>query len=176
MPDPHTVHLSLGANIAPEANLRACVRMLQARTRVIAVSPVYETVPVGFSAQANFLNAAVLLQTELAPEAFREAVIVPIEAALGRVRDPRNKNAPRTIDLDIALWDEAVFDFGAKPWHVPDPDIVRFIHVARPLADLSPDYVHPEDGRTLAAIAASLPAQGLRRRDDLRLDAGPERG
>lgn len=157
----HRVYLSLGSNIDPAANLRACLNLLRARTRLIAVSPVYETAPVGFTTQANFLNAAALVETDLTPEAFRAAVIVPIEGALGRVRDPANKNAPRTIDLDISLWDEAVFDFGEKPWHVPDRDIVRFSHVARPLADLAPDYVHPEDGRTLAQIAASLPAEGL---------------
>jgi len=153
----HRVYLSLGSNIDPEANLRACLDLLRARTHLIAVSPVYETAPVGFTTQANFLNAAALVETDLTPEAFRTAVIVPIEQALGRVRDPANRNAPRTIDVDISLWDDAVFDFGEKPWHVPDRGIVRFSHVARPLADLAPDYVHPEDGRTLARIAASLP-------------------
>ena len=166
-PTAHRVHISLGSNIDAAANLQACVRLLAEKTRVLAASPVYETAPVGFTEQENFLNAAVLAETTLSPEAFRAAVIVPIEAALGRVRDPHNKNAPRTIDLDITLWDEATFDFGEKPWHVPERDILRFIHVARPLADLSPDYVHPEDGRTLRAIADSLPAAGLQRRADL---------
>lgn len=169
MSSPQRVFVSLGSNIDPAANLRACVRLLREKTHVIAVSPVYETAPVGYTEQENFLNAAVLVETDLSPEAFRAAVIVPIEAALGRVRDPHNKNAPRTIDLDITLWGDAAFDYGAKPWHVPERDIVRFIHVARPLADLAPDYVHPEDGRTLAAIAGSLPAAGLQRRDGLLL-------
>lgn len=167
----HRVFLSLGSNIEPEANLRACLGVLRQKCTVLAVSPVYETAPVGYSQQPDFLNAAVLLETPLSPEAFRAQVILPIERALGRVRDPHNKNAPRTIDLDIALWDGDSFDFGEKPWHVPDPDITRYIHVARPLADLAPDYVHPEDGRTLAEIAGSLPASGLRRRPDIRLDA-----
>lgn len=165
----HRVFLSLGSNIEPEASLRACLALLRERCSVLAVSPVYETAPVGYSEQANFLNAAALVETPLSPDAFRAEVIVPIERALRRVRDPHNKNAPRTIDLDIALWDQANFDFGAKPWHVPDRDLTRFIHVARPLADLAPDYVHPEDGRTLAEIAASLPAEGLRLREDLQL-------
>jgi 2-amino-4-hydroxy-6-hydroxymethyldihydropteridine diphosphokinase len=165
----HRVHISLGSNIDPAANLRACVALLRERCQVVAVSPIYETAPVGYAEQANFLNAAVLVETALPPEAFRQQVIAPIEEALHRVRDPHNKNAPRTIDLDIALWDHAVFDFGEKPWHVPERDITRFVHVARPLADLSPGYTHPEDGRTLAEIALSLPAAGLRRRDDLNL-------
>ncbi len=163
----HRVFISLGSNINPAANLRTCLSLLREKCDVQAVSPIYETAPVGYTAQENFLNAAVLVHTELSPAQFRAAVIVPIERALQRVRDPYNKNAPRTIDLDIALWENEAFDFGEKPWHVPDKDIVRFIHVARPLADLAPDTVHPEDGRTLAQIAAELPAGGLYLRDDL---------
>jgi 2-amino-4-hydroxy-6-hydroxymethyldihydropteridine diphosphokinase len=159
----------LGSNIAPEVNLAACVALLREQCRVLAVSPVYETAPVGYTAQANFLNAAVMVETALPPDEFRRQVIVPIEQRLGRLRDPTNKNAPRTIDLDIALWDEESFDYGEKPWHVPDENITRFIHVARPLADLAPGYVHPDDGRTLAEIAAALPAGGITRRDDLTL-------
>jgi 2-amino-4-hydroxy-6-hydroxymethyldihydropteridine diphosphokinase len=165
----HRVHVSLGSNINPAENLRACVALLRERCHVVAVSAVYETAPVGFIEQDNFLNAAVLLETTLSPEAFRAEVIVPIERTLRRERDPLNRNAPRTIDLDIALWDHGVFDFGDKPWHVPDKDITRFIHMALPLADLSPGYTHPEDGRTLADIALSLPGAGLKRRSDLRL-------
>lgn len=163
------VHITLGSNINPADNLRACLDLLREKCDVRAVSPVYETAPVGYTAQDNFLNAAVLVQTDLNPDDFRVAVIVPIEAALGRTRDPANKNAPRTIDLDIALWDHAVLTFGRKPWRVPDPDILRFVHVARPLADISPGYTHPEDGRTLADIALSLSAEGLRRRPDIDL-------
>ena len=83
----HRAHISLGSNIDPAANLRACVRLLAEKTRVLAASPVYETAPVGFTEQENFLNAAVLVETTLSPEAFRAAVIVPIEAALGPAHD-----------------------------------------------------------------------------------------
>lgn len=167
----HRVFVSLGSNISPEANLRACVRLLRDRCDVLAVSPVYETAPVGYTEQENFLNAAVLLETDLTPERLRAELLDAIEHALKRERDPLNKNAPRTIDLDIALWDDGSFDYGTKPWHVPDKDITRFIHVARPLADLAPEYVHPEDGRTLANIADALSsADGLFVREDITLD------
>ena len=55
----------------------------------------------------------------------------------------------QVIDLDLALWND-----GVNP--PPDPDIVRYLHAARPLADLAPDLVHPTDGRCLALIAADL--------------------
>ena len=157
------VYLSLGSNIDPEANLKAAIRLLQQQTRVLALSSVYRSAPQGFADQADFLNMAVLLRTALMPGPFKQEIIAGVEAALGRLRDPGNKNAPRTIDLDIALWDDAVFDYGAKPWHIPDPDIPRFAHVAVPLADLAPDYIHPESRRTLAQIAAALDSSTLRR-------------
>jgi 2-amino-4-hydroxy-6-hydroxymethyldihydropteridine diphosphokinase len=160
----HDVYLSLGSNIEPDTNLRACLKLLHRAFTVMDVSPVYETPPVGFTEQSHFLNAAVHVQTEDDPVAVKVKLLA-MEQRLGRVRDPHSKNAPRTIDLDIALWDRVVLTYGEKPWRLPDPDILRFIHVTRPLADLAPEYVHPETGETLASIAARLDPAGIRRRE-----------
>jgi 7,8-dihydro-6-hydroxymethylpterin-pyrophosphokinase len=81
----------------------------------------------------------------------KDGVLAQIENQLERVRTA-NKNAPRTIDLDIALFNRDVFKVGER--HVPDPEILEFGHIALPLADLDPDYRHPETGQTLAEIAA----------------------
>ncbi|CAG0978462.1 partial 2-amino-4-hydroxy-6-hydroxymethyldihydropteridine diphosphokinase, partial [Anaerolineae bacterium] len=165
----HSVFLVLGSNINPVENFRACLKLLQENFDIWNLSPVYETPPVGFTEQAPFLNAAVELTTELDPTSVK-TILQNIEHQLGRVRDPNNKNAPRTIDLDIALWDKAVFTYGGKNWRVPDPDILRFIHLARPLADLAPDYVYPGSDETLASIAEKLPMNGITRRDDVWAD------
>lgn len=165
----HKVFLVLGSNINPVENFRACLKLLQEKFDIWEFSPAYETPPVGFTEQAAFLNAAVCIHTELDPVSIK-AILQDIENQLGRVRDPNNKNAPRTIDLDIALWDKAVFTYGEKNWHVPDPDILRFIHLARPLADLAPDYVYPETTDTLTSIAEKLPMNGIARRDDVWAD------
>jgi len=149
-----TVYVSLGSNIAPEANLRRAVQLLRSKTAVTAVSAAYRTAPQGFVEQADFLNMAVCLRSSFDPLTLKQAVLDWIEQELGRVRDPNNKNAARTIDLDISLWDDAVFEYGEKPWRVPDPDIARFAHVAIPLAEIAPEYVHPVEQVTLAAIAA----------------------
>ena len=154
-PATHSVFLALGSNINPVENLRACLKLLQEKFDIRAFSPVYETPPIGFTEQAAFLNAAVQISTELDPPSVK-AILQNIENQLGRVRDPNNKNAPRTIDLDIALWDEAAFTYGEKNWRVPDPDILRFVHLARPLSDLAPDYVYPGTDDTLASIAEKL--------------------
>ncbi len=160
------VFLALGSNINPVENFRACLKLLQEHFDIWNLSPVYETPPIGFTEQAAFLNAAVCIHTELDPACVK-AMLQNIENQLGRVRDPNNKNAPRTIDLDITLWDEAAFTYGEKNWRVPDPDILRFIHLARPLADLEPDYVYPGSDETLAEIAEKLPINGITRRHDV---------
>ncbi len=160
------VCIALGSNIQPEVNLPEAVRRLAAHCRVLTVSPVIETAPIGKTDQPNFLNAAVLIESDLSAAAFKTQVLEAIERDLGRVRTA-DKNAPRTIDLDIALYGDAVLDLGSR--HIPDPDILRYPHIAVPLAALAPDLRHPETGQTLAEIARSLPDVGLRRRVDVSL-------
>ena len=159
--------VTLGSNIEPEANLAAAVRSLreQAEVEVVAVSPVYQTAPVGTLDQADFLNAAVLLRTGLSAEALKAQVLAPIEAALGRVRTA-DKNAARTIDLDIALFNYEVSEAGRR---IPDPDVLIYPHVALPLADIAPYYVHPESGETLAEIAERMTRTPAHRREDVDL-------
>jgi len=151
--NPSTVYISLGSNIDPEANLKRTIELMGQRCKVLAVSHAYRTPPQGFTNQADFLNLAVKIETDLDANMLKHTVLDWIERELKRVRDPNNKNAPRTIDLDISLWNENVFDYGEKPRHIPDPDILRFAHVALPLAEIASDYVHPLEKVTLKAIA-----------------------
>lgn len=173
MPDPargsNRAYLALGSNIDPERNLAQAVRLLSRHGNVLAVSRVYQTAPIGDAAQPDYLNAAVLLETPIPLSELRGRVIPGIESALGRVRVPGNRYAPRTIDIDVALFNrEIVDDAGCR---IPDPDILTRPFLALTLAELDPDYVHQRDGRTLREIAASLPALPgtLRRRDDVAL-------
>ncbi len=154
--------LSLGSNIKPQENVAAALNLLRRYTTVLDTSPIYRSPPQGFSEQASFLNMAVKIHTLRRPSQFKTAVIDRIEAELKRVRDPQNKNAPRTIDLDISLWNDEVLEYGNKPWQIPAGDITRFAHVAIPLADLAPDYVHPSEGKSLCEIAAALDSGALR--------------
>jgi 2-amino-4-hydroxy-6-hydroxymethyldihydropteridine diphosphokinase len=149
-------YLSLGSNIEPEFNLPRAVVLLRGAGRLLAASSVYQTEPVGRRDQPAFLNAAILLLTDLTAAALKRDVIDPIENELGRVRDPLDKDAPRTIDIDISLWNDEVTSAPHRP--IPDPGVVRFAHVAVPLAEIAPDYVHPVAGKTLAAIARGLVA------------------
>jgi 2-amino-4-hydroxy-6-hydroxymethyldihydropteridine diphosphokinase len=161
-------YLSLGSNIEPERNLPAAVALLARYGRVRAVSTVWETRPVGFADQPNFLNVALILETRLSAQALRSEAIADIETALGRIRS-ENKNAPRTIDIDIMFFNHDVLQIGNR--HIPDPEVLERAFVAIPMAEIAPDYVHPETGQTLQAIARQFdPMQsGMRRRRDILL-------
>jgi len=162
----HRVFIAMGSNIDAANNLQAATQLLAEQCVLLAVSPVYETLPVGTTDQPNFLNAAALIETPLATADLKRQVLLQIEDRLGRVR-VADKNAPRTIDLDIALFNSDVLDVDAR--HIPDPDILKYAHIAVPLADLAAQYRHPETGQTLREIAEHLSQEGLIRRNDVRL-------
>ncbi len=168
-PGVNRAYLSLGSNIEPEKNLPAAVAALAKVCRVVAVSHVWESVPFDGSDQANYLNAAVLVETAHSASEFHRDVIVPIEAQLGRVRHPGYKNAPRTIDIDLSLFNEETLSLEQR--EIPDPDIARRPFVAVPLAELDPEYRHPGLGRTLREIAGEtrLKPPALTLRDDVQL-------
>ena len=102
------VYLSLGTNMGGRMdNLKAAIRKIDAlpSCRVVSVSKVYETSPVGYKEQSDFLNCCVKLSTILSPDELLSALLA-IEDELGRVRT--FKNAPRVIDIDVLLYDELV--------------------------------------------------------------------
>lgn len=146
-------YLSLGSNIEPADNLKAALELLAGKTRLLAVSSVWETRPVGLTDQPNFLNAAAIVETDKTAGQLKEEVLATIEQSLGRVRQA-DKNAPRPIDIDIMLFNRQIFNLG--PRHIPDPEVVERPFVAIPLAEIAPDYVHPEQGITLSEIAGGL--------------------
>jgi len=162
-------YLTLGSNIAPAENLPAAVRELATFGTICGISRVWETIPVGFADQPNFLNAALLLETPLSARDLRLHAITEIEQTLNRVRDPHNRNAPRTIDIDIALFNRDVLTIEHR--RIPDPDLLERPFLAIPLAELDPDYVHPQAGLTLARIATRFEAgtDEMRLRDDILL-------
>jgi len=177
-------YLSLGSNINPEQNLPAAVRALAEFGRIEGLSRVWESAPFGTRPEAlsgeprsempqsngpqNFLNAAVLLATDRSAAVLCIEIVPQIEGRLGRVRDPLDKNAPRTIDIDLSLFNRDVLVVGHR--HIPDPDILKRAFVAVPLAEIDPDYVHPVVGRKLVEIATELAAkQALRLRTDVEL-------
>jgi 2-amino-4-hydroxy-6-hydroxymethyldihydropteridine diphosphokinase len=160
---PNQVIIALGSNIEKERNMALAIQMLGEMCCLTAVSPIYDTEPVGLLNQPNFLNAAVLVETDLSAADLKQQVINVIEAKLKRVRLP-DKNAPRTIDADIVLFNNEVFAYDGGDGRlraIPDPDLLRFLHVIVPVADLLPEFPHPETGEPLGEIAKRLLAEAV---------------
>lgn len=175
------VVLALGGNLGDRlAALQAGLDALAAvpGVRVRAVSPVYETDPVGGPEQPDYLNAVVLAEADLSPgELLAQAQ--RIETSLGRERGERW--GPRTLDIDLVAVDELRMDTSALT--LPHPRAQERAFVLAPWADLDPAAVLPGHGRVTALLAA-LPGRlrggragmGIRRRDDLALEDAGGRG
>jgi GTP cyclohydrolase I len=149
--------ISLGSNIERERHLPEAVRLIRRHHQIDVkkVSRFFESKAVdGPEGSPPFFNAAMVVCTDLSPEVLR-AELRQIEAVLGRVRTD-DKNAPRTIDLDIAYYDDVVQDFG--DWQLPDPQGEQVPHVAVPIADVAPDWVHPVAGITAYGLVIKMDA------------------
>jgi 2-amino-4-hydroxy-6-hydroxymethyldihydropteridine diphosphokinase len=153
------VVIGMGSNLGDrEDNLLAAVRALEEdpRVTVAAASSVYRSEPMG-PALHEFLNAAVRVDTALAPEALL-SVLQDIERRAGRPSD-RVRWGPRVLDLDVLLASELVRD--AAPPVVPHPGLVERDFALRPVLDLLSDPVDPRSGRRLVEVLASLEERTL---------------
>lgn len=161
LPNKPIVYVSLGSNIEPEVNLQQAVDLLREHCTVLTISSVYQTPPYGDGNQPDFLDVVVKLTTDDTPENFKINVLRKIETDLGRVRTPENKYGPLTLDMDIMLWGDSAFDYGEKPWHVPNKGILVFAADALPLAEIAPEVIHPETKQTITEIAQKLDVTGI---------------
>ncbi len=140
----NTAHLLLGSNIEPEENTRRAISQLRKVVAIVAASRTWETRSIG-SPGPNYLNLAIKVLTGLDLQALKKQVLSPIERDLGRVRSA-DKNAPRTIDIDILSFNGVVAE--PRLWERP--------YEAIPLADLLPDLTHPDRHINLREVAQEL--------------------
>ena len=151
-----TAYLALGSNVGDRRGyLDAALRRLRAEpgVRVTAVSPYYETEPVGGPPdQRRFLNAVAAAETDLAPQALLR-LLLEIEHRFGRVRTA--KDAPRTLDLDLLLYGDQTWD--ESELTIPHPRMHERAFVLVPLADVAPDATHPRLRVPIRELLAGLP-------------------
>ena len=150
-----TVCLGLGSNLGDRrGHLEAALAALAAApsVRVVAVSTFIETEPVGGPpGQPNYLNGAVVIETDLAPRALL-ALVKGIERDLGRREGPRW--GPREIDLDILLCGDAVLE--SADLTIPHARLRERRFVLAPLSEIAPDAVDPVTGLTVRRLLARL--------------------
>jgi 2-amino-4-hydroxy-6-hydroxymethyldihydropteridine diphosphokinase len=139
----HQACLLLGSNIQPTKNIPLAVSLLQSHMTIFKTSSVWETEAVG-SDGANFLNVALLVSTSMEVDTLKEQVLHPLETRLERVRTS-DKNAPRTIDLDLLLFDQQLLA----------PDLWMYAHCAVPVAEILPGY-QSDTGEYLKDAASRL--------------------
>jgi 2-amino-4-hydroxy-6-hydroxymethyldihydropteridine diphosphokinase len=139
MGEMHRVYLALGANLGDRLDqLREALNHIRAFSGIRKISPCYETKPVGYPNQPDFLNLTCLISTELSPDELLKKA-KDIEKQMGR--QPSFRNAPRPIDIDILLFDDLILD--SPDLVIPHPRMNERAFVLAPLADIAPEIIHP---------------------------------
>ena len=140
----HKAYLNMGSNIEPEINLVKAIQSLSGCGEVREVSNAWESQAVGAPAP-NYLNACILFLSPLNKVDLKEKVVRPIEAKLGRVRS-EDKYIPRTIDIDIILFDD----------QLQKDSFWNDAFVVIPLAEIYPEYQNPITRKSITEISTQL--------------------
>lgn len=149
-------YLALGSNLGDRAaHVGAAIRALRSleHSRLVAVSPVIETAPVGPVPQGPYLNAAAALRTTLPARALLDALLA-VERSAGRDRTTGERWGPRTLDLDLLLYDNLILDDPGLT--LPHPRLHERAFVLEPLSRIAAATLIPGKNLTVAAALAAL--------------------
>jgi 2-amino-4-hydroxy-6-hydroxymethyldihydropteridine diphosphokinase len=147
-----TAYVALGGNEGDRLDyLERAVGEMAGHLTLTALSPIYETEPIGFTHQGWFLNAVVAIETALSPQELL-AILQAVERKLGKATP--FPNGPRPIDLDILLYGDEVLD--QVNLIVPHPRLHEREFVMRPLAGLAGSSIVPMQGKTVRQLLNEL--------------------
>ena len=151
-------YIALGSNLpspagSPRQTLDAAILRLAELGCLTARSSYYETAPVGFADQPAFLNAAAILETNLPPETLLDHLL-QIERSFGRDRSHGIPNGPRTLDLDLLLYDDLILH--TSTLQIPHPRMAERAFVLVPLVEIAPDRIHPQFHKTMKQLLEDL--------------------
>lgn len=146
------VYLSVGSNMGDRVGYLQQANNLLNYTpgiKVLMSSSLYESEPVGYTDQEWFVNAVLLLETELTPNELL-AECMRIETQLGRVRTPENRWKERTLDLDILFYgDKMIYE---EDLQIPHPRLHQRAYALVPMLEIDPDFIHPVISKTVSDI------------------------
>lgn len=151
-------YIAVGSNVDAERNVAAALELLGRRVHIAAVSRFYRTPALGTPGRPDFLNGVVEIESELEPLELKRQILLQVEDELGRERGG-DRNAPRTIDLDLVLYGDLVSD--EPGLLLPSPEILERPFVALPLLELEPGLMLPGTGKPLRQLAAGLSSEQM---------------
>lgn len=152
------VYIALGSNLGNKRrNLVTAAALLAERAgEVGAISSFYETEPWGFESEYSFLNAALMLETTLAPLDLLR-LTQEVECELGRTAKTDSVYHDRLIDIDLLLYGEEVIN--QPGLQIPHPLMHRRAFVMTPMAEIAPEVVHPVLGKTMKVLSDLLESE-----------------
>jgi 2-amino-4-hydroxy-6-hydroxymethyldihydropteridine diphosphokinase len=146
------VYLCLGSNLGDtKKNMAQALELLSEQVRVEELSSLYQTEPVGNKEQPDFLNAVCRGSTELKPLQLLEFA-KKIESSMGRLLEL--KDAPRTMDIDILLYNNKTME--SPVLTIPHPRMAERAFVLVPLAEIEPELRYPATGKTVKEMRDGL--------------------
>jgi len=155
----NNAHLALGTNIEPRhSHMQQALALLEQddSIKIIKRSSIYETAPVGYMDQADFLNMVIEIETTLSPMKLLD-YCQSIEQQLGRVRNIRF--GPRTIDLDILTYNQE--NSTVERLIIPHPRMHERAFVLIPLQEIAPEFIIPVRNQRVVDIIDSLPESDI---------------
>jgi len=158
------VAISMGSNLGNRlSSLRKAVLLIKNEVaNIIKTSDVFETPPFGITNQPRFLNACILIETDMPPLNLLEK-LKKIEEQMGRIQ--RFKWGPREIDLDIVFYDEEVVN--EPTLKIPHPHMHERPFVLIPLNQISPKWIHPTLKKTVEQMTSESQDSGILRITEL---------